>query len=149
MEITSILGILNSVYDATLGRLKVTASIIDSLPAGTNEIGKVRISDDIKNNGWVVSASADNALAVATKAAETGKSHYITTIIASYSGTKTGLLQLKDGNNVILEHYVVNTDVISLSSPIKITPGSAVSVELEASGTVGVVGKVNLIGFTI
>jgi hypothetical protein len=103
---------------------------------------------EIISEGWVSTASADNALATATKAAETGKSHYITTIFASYSGAKTGLLQIKDGAAVIAEYYIVNADVISLPTPIKATAGNAVSVELAASGTAGTLGKVNLVGYT-
>jgi hypothetical protein len=98
--------------------------------------------------GWAVTGSALNALAAATKAGEVGKVHYISTVIASYSGAATGLLQVKDGTNVIMAHYVVNSSVISLPEPIKTTAGNAASAEL-ADGGAGITGKVNLVGFTI
>lgn len=112
------------------------------------ELADVQLSASIEHEGWAVSASADNALATATKAAVAGKSHRITAIFASYSGSKTGLLQIKDGAAVIFEQYIVNADVISLPAPLKITAGNAVSAELAASGTAGILGKVNLAGFT-
>ena len=107
-------------------------------------VQKVQLLD-----GWVALGSADNALATATKAAEAAKSHYITAIVASYSTAKTGLLQIKDGAAVIAEHHIVNSDMITLPTPIKITAGNAVSAELVASGTAGQTGKVNLIGYTV
>jgi hypothetical protein len=112
---------------------------------------EVSITNSIKNqsdDGWVEKASADNALAVASKAAVSGKSHYIGAIFASYSGSKVGLLQIKDGATVIAEYYVNNAGVIPLDVPIKVTEGNAVSAELAASGTAAVLGKVNLVGFT-
>lgn len=100
-------------------------------------------------NGWVARDSKDNALATATKAAVAGSSHYITNIFASYSATATGLLQLKDESTVIAEFSVVDSAVVNLGAPIKITKGNAVSAELAASGSGGTVSKVNLVGFTL
>jgi hypothetical protein len=96
---------------------------------------------------WAEKASADNALAIASKAAEVDKTHIITGAHASYSGSVTGLLQIKDGVTVIFEQYVVNSEVIPLN--IETTSGNAVSAELAASGTLGVIGKVNLTGYTL
>lgn len=100
-------------------------------------------------NGWVATGSADNALATASKAAETGKSHYITAVFAGYSAAKTGLLQIKDGTTVIAEFYIENAEVIPLPTPIKATAGNAVSVELAASGAAGNIGKANIVGYTV
>lgn len=97
--------------------------------------------------GWVASDSKDNALATATKAAVTGATHVLTGISASYSGAKTGLLQVKDSTTVVFEHYIVNADVIPLD--IAIAAGHAVSAELAASGAGGTLGKVNITGYTI
>lgn len=103
----------------------------------------------MKHTAWVVSASQDNALASATKAADdVGRSHYITGVYASYSAAKTGLLQVKVGSTVVFEHYVVNSEAINFEIPIQCAPGQAVSAELAASGTAGQIGKVNLTGFT-
>ena len=98
-------------------------------------------------NGWVKVDSQDNAIATASKAAATGKTHIITGVFAGFSSAVTKLLQIKDGNTVIAEHYIVNTGYIPLN--IRATDGNAVSATLEASGTAGQTGKVNLTGFTI
>jgi len=100
-------------------------------------------------NSFKVTASADNALAVASVPGVAGKSHYITSVAASYCSAKTGLLQIKDGTTVIFEQFIVNADNIIFPVPLKGTPGNAVSAELAASGTAGVLGKVNLVGFTL
>lgn len=112
-----------------------------------------RISTDTSalsdaENGFVVTASADNATAIASRAAEVGKSHYIAGVYASYGAAKTGLLQIKDGAAVVFEQYVYDKEVIVFTRPVKATLGNAVSAELAASGTAGVLGKVNLSGYT-
>lgn len=111
----------------------------------TNQLEAILINKITK--GWVAKDSQDNALAVAAKAAETGKTHVITGVFASYSATKAGLLQIKDGTTVVAEHYIYDSGAIPLN--IKATAGNAVSAELAASGTAGTIGKVNLTGFTI
>lgn len=103
----------------------------------------------MKHTAWVVKDSKDNALAVATKAADdVGRSHHITGVYASYSAAKTGLLQIKVDTTIIFEMYVVNSLAINFEIPIQCAPRKAVSVELAASGTAGQFGKVNLTGFT-
>jgi hypothetical protein len=97
--------------------------------------------------GWVETASADNAVATASRAGETGKTFIITGVSASYSASTTGLLQIKDGINVIFERYVYDSDGIPLN--VKATEGNTVSAELSASGAAGVIGKVNLTGYTV
>ena len=99
-------------------------------------------------NSWVVKASGDNAAATATKAASPGRVYYVTAVAAGFSAAVTKILQIKDGATVIAEFPIVNGDIISLSSPLAITPGNAVSAVLAASGTGGNVGYVNLFGFT-
>jgi len=98
-------------------------------------------------NGWVATDSKDNALATASKAAATDKTHVLTGVFASFSAAITKLLQIKDGSTVIAEHYIVNAEFIPLN--IKGTAGNAVSAELAASGTGGTIGKVNITGFTV
>lgn len=103
----------------------------------------------MKHTAWVVSASQDNALATATKAADgVSRSHYITGVYASYSAAKTGLMQVKVDTTVIFEMYVVNSMAIDFEIPIQCAPGQAVSAELATSGTAGTIGKINLTGFT-
>lgn len=92
--------------------------------------------------------SKDNAVATAT--APTGASHqryYITGVDASYSAAQIGLLQLQDGATVIWEGYVHNAESITFDSPIEGSLASSFSAVLAASGTAGVIGKVNLRGY--
>jgi len=111
----------------------------------TNQLEAILYNQIAK--GWVVKDSQDNSAATAAKAAETDKTHILTGVSASFSGSATKLLQIKDGTAVIAEHYIVNSGHIPLS--IRATAGNAVSAVLAASGTGGTVGKVNLTGFTV
>lgn len=98
---------------------------------------------------WLAHDRRDNAIATATQAADPrGRSHKITTIFASYSGVRTGLLQIRRDAVVIAEHYVVNSAVIPFNEPLLIGPSSAVSATLEASGTGGIFGSVSMVGYT-
>jgi hypothetical protein len=96
---------------------------------------------------WSALASASNATATATHPAEAGRSHHITTVLASFGGSATARLTVRDGATVIAEHFVVNQTVIVLPAPRKATAGNAVSAELAAGG-LGVTGSVTLLGFT-
>jgi hypothetical protein len=99
---------------------------------------------------WTASDSQDNATATATKAAPAATaSHYITGAMASYSATKTLLLQIKDDTTVIAEYYIYNASHLNFAKPLKITAGKACSAVLTASGTGGTLGKVTLTGYTI
>lgn len=95
---------------------------------------------------WTATASQDNLLATATKAAVAGKAHTIRTIVASFSVANVKLLQVKVDTTVVLEQYVHNAEVIQLD--YRAPAGSAVSAELAASGTGGQVGKVAIVGHT-
>lgn len=98
---------------------------------------------------WSVTASGDNLLATATKAAESGKSHYITGVMAGYSAAAIKSLAIKDGAGTIATLYVHNSKDVSFAKPIKITAGNTASAELAASGTAAVLGSVTLTGYTI
>lgn len=108
----------------------------------------IELTDNASWNGWVEKASADNDAATATRTAETNKCHYITNVSASFSATKSALLQIKDGSTVIAEHYVYDQATLTFPAPIKCTSGNAVSAVLAASGSGGTLGKVVLSGFT-
>lgn len=99
---------------------------------------------------WVVTANADNAAATATKAAPSGGiSHFVTSISAGFSATVSGaLLTLKAGSTEIGRWYVYDSLTLDFPSPIWVTPGDAVSLELAASGGAGTVGAATLTGFT-
>jgi len=96
--------------------------------------------------GWIETDSKDNAEATASHAAATGRQYVIYSVDASFSAAATKLLQVKDGTTVIWEGYVVNSRDISFSEGIAATPGNAVSAVLAASGTGGLIGKVNIHG---
>ena len=100
---------------------------------------------------WVEKASADNALATATRAAAgEGRRHVVTKVLASFSAAATKLLQLKHGAVVVFEHYVVNSEVVEIPEGLRNAGNNeAVSAELAASGGAGTIGKVNLCGYTI
>lgn len=100
-------------------------------------------------DSWKAADSKDNAEATASKAAETGKTHYVTHVSASFSAAAAKLLQIKDDTTVIYEHYIVDSAAVIFPTPLKITAGKAVSAVLAPSGTAGTIGKVNLVGFTV
>lgn len=95
--------------------------------------------------------SKDNAVATAlANAANDYQRYHITGVDASFSTSSTsGLLQLKDDTTVIWEHYFSGSSSISFPSPIVGTAGKSFSAVLSASGTAGVIGKVNLRGYLI
>lgn len=98
---------------------------------------------------WSITATSDNAIATATKAAEAGKSHYITSIAGSYSAANIGLITVSDGAAVVGNYHTHNQRDVVLSRPFRAVSGNAVSVSLAASGTVGVIGAVTITGYTV
>lgn len=123
------------------GRVQVDAS---ALAAGTNKIGTVRQMD-----AWSITATADNAAATATKAAEAAKSHYITGITGTFSAAVSGkLMTLKDGATVIGNFHVHNQFAHTFPAPIKIAVNTAAELSLAASGTASQIGAVTLTGYT-
>tara|TARA_B100000745_G_scaffold269320_1_gene195753 strand:+ start:345 stop:725 length:381 start_codon:yes stop_codon:yes gene_type:complete len=112
---------------------------------------------------WTENASASNATATASHAAVVGKSHYITGIIVSckdYNGVQgiTLTVTVKDDTTAILEFACSSTGhddydptgqpvIINFSSPIQITEGKAVSVEV-AGATTYETAYANIWGFT-
>lgn len=98
--------------------------------------------------GWNAKDSKDNAAATATKAAETGKQHIVYSVSASFSATATKLLQILDGVTVVWEGYVYDKEKIPFPKGLSISKSAACSALLAASGTGGIIGKVNLHGVT-
>ena len=96
--------------------------------------------------GWVEKATQDNAEATATKAADTNRQHVIFSVDASFSATKTKLLQVKDGSTIKWEGYVYDSREVKFPKAIAMSKNSAVTAVLAASGTGGTIGKVNLHG---
>lgn len=100
-------------------------------------------------DSWADTDNADNATATATKAAETNKTHYITSVSGGFGSTVSGnTLILKDGSTEVARWYVYDTFAMVFPSPIELTEGNAANLELEASGTGGVTGAATLTGYT-
>jgi hypothetical protein len=96
--------------------------------------------------------SKDNAIGTATApAGNTSQRNYITGVEASFSVLATSaLLQIKDDTTVIWEQYIHGSANIEFPSPIVAGAlAKAMSAVLAASGTGGVIGKVNLRGYLI
>lgn len=112
------------------------------------EDGSVINTADHLISEWVENDVQDNAVATASRSGVEGQSHYLTTIIASYSANKAGTLTVSDGGSEIFTVDCYDNLVIPLSKTIKITEGNVVSAALDASGTGGDTGTVTLIGYT-
>lgn len=98
---------------------------------------------------WSITATGDNVAATTTKAAEPGKSHYVTYVGGSYSGAVNGgEMLLRDGTATIGDYFVHDQRGISLNFPLRITEGNSVSLTLAAGG-LGVRGACTLQGFTL
>lgn len=143
------------VYTATgWVEMPEAVQLTGSIPAGTNNIGDVDVltlpADPHAVSSWTATAvSADNAAVSVTKAAESGKSHYITNISGSYNVAKIKLMTLKDDTTVISNFHVHNQRDIAFAKPVKITAGKAAELSLQAGGTAGDIGAVVMTGYTI
>lgn len=93
--------------------------------------------------------SKDNAVATALAAAGTATQRYfIAGMDASFGvNTTAGLLQLLDGATVIWEGYFTGTLRHNFIHPIQGSLASSFSAVLTASGTAGVIGKVDIRGY--
>lgn len=101
-------------------------------------------------SSWVETDSQDNAQATATRPAPSaGQHHLVTSISASFSAAVAGAqLRLLEGATEIARWHVHDQFEMTFTSPILIAPGTAVSLELAASGGAGTIGSVNLTGYT-
>ena len=103
---------------------------------------------------WVEKDSQDNAMAKAVRAAGAGQ-HYATGILVSFSTSAPAvkLVQIKSGSTILEEFYVdfaqSLTARVPFDAPIPATLAEAMSVEIPASGTGGVIGKAHIEGFTL
>lgn len=103
----------------------------------------------MNNAGWVEYDAQNNATATATKAAATGKQHIVYSVHGSFaSAIANKTLTIKDGTTTIWQHTFSNSLSVEFPAGIAITPGAAVSAELEAAGS-AVIGNVTLHGRTI
>ncbi len=103
---------------------------------------------------WTVSAEADNATATATRSATTGQAanqkHYVSAVSASFSSTVSGVMTLtiKSGSTTMWKRHFTQEYDLDFRRPLICDPGTALNVELTASGTGGTVGVVNVSGYT-
>ncbi|MHA1754690.1 MAG: hypothetical protein ACTSYR_04150 [Candidatus Odinarchaeia archaeon] len=128
---------------ALITEKEVLNNVLDTVESISN------YQDNYGVSTWSVTATADNDVATATKTAEEGKSHYITSISGSFSAAAIQLMELKDDTDTIGNYHVHNQRDIVFAKPVKITAGNAVSLTLAASGSGGVIGAVTLVGFTL
>jgi hypothetical protein len=97
---------------------------------------------------WSITAKGDNAVAVATRPGERGKSHYVTYIGGSYNGkVGGGEMLLKDGAQIVGDYFIHDQRGVPLTYPLKIAEGNEVSLSLAAGG-LGVRGACTLQGYT-
>lgn len=97
---------------------------------------------------WSVTDLQTNAAATATKAAESGKSHYLTMATACMESGEAKPVELKDGDTVLHTFYAKQeTPPLLFIPPLKITQGALVSLGI-AAGAASVDSMVTLFGFT-
>lgn len=112
-------------------------------------------------DGWATTgASAANTAGALSKAAVTGKCHYITgfsvvVTAAAAAATAAGfLVQLKDGTTSIWEDTLPASAAVGSSidvtfpAPIRITSGAAANLAVAALGASSI-ARMNLCGYTI
>lgn len=98
---------------------------------------------------WSATATADNAVATVTRAAEAGRRHYVTGISGSFSVVLVRLMRLLAGATVLGSFHVHNARDVEFTIPIELPENTAAVLDLAASGTLGQVGAVVLRGYTI
>lgn len=97
---------------------------------------------------WTETASATNGTATATHAASSGDTHFVTTIVAGFTGSGNAAdLTLSDGDTTILTITVHDDITLELPYPIKLTTGNRAEATLGAGGS-SVDGNVTIGGFT-
>jgi RNase P/RNase MRP subunit p29 len=155
-------GTTNTVkIDATDNTVKIDATDNTVKIDGTTNTVKIDGTDNtVKIDGsvqtsainqldWLVTDSDTNAVAAATKAAETGKQHGVQVILAGYSDlTVVGTVTLKFGSTAQFVQPLVGAVQIILPGYLLGADNEAVSVELSAGGE-SKVGYVTIIGTTI
>jgi hypothetical protein len=98
---------------------------------------------------WTLTATADNAVATVTRAAEAGRRHYVTGVSGSFSAALIRLMRLLTGAIVVGSFHVHNSRDVEFATPIEVPENTAATLDLAASGTLGQVGAVVLRGYTI
>jgi hypothetical protein len=101
-------------------------------------------------SSWSVTTSVDNGSTVATKAAISNQSHYVTSIHAGFSAAAAGkAITLTDAGATIGTFHVTNQrDILFGGEGLRISTGGAVVATMVASGTGGTIGNVTMVGYT-
>jgi len=99
---------------------------------------------------WIETASATNATATAARPAPAaGLQHFITSISGSFSGAVAGAQMRLLADAVELGRWYVHDQFeISFPSPVAIGPASVANLDI-AGGGAGVIGSVNMTGYTL
>lgn len=106
------------------------------------------LKNQTQTANWTETASATNATATATHAAESGNWHFLSGVLAGFTGSgNTANLAIKDGSTTIISVTVHDDIYLTFDTPIRISQGSKVEATLSAGGS-GVDGEVNILGFT-
>lgn len=92
-----------------------------------------------------VAVSTDNADAVITYPAETGKAHHIAGVSFSYDNTPVGRLTIGDGTNTYFDVDITSSGAgyYPFSPEKQLPQGSAAVITLHAGGS-GVIGKLSV-----
>ena len=113
------------------------------------------ISDTRFLNGRVVQATADNALATVTIPATPSARHFVSGIVVSFSAAPAAAyktLQLKFGTTVVADFTFdpLKEALVRIPFPTDVHGdyNQAVSVELAASGTGGVIGQLKVFTYS-
>ncbi len=126
-------------------------SIINEGIGGVNELKKLNKLEEQNSSTWTETGTSEEGEAVTvTREAESGKSHYIVGVVASYGNDEAyGVLDVIEDEDVKLTGWVTDRAplVMMLPRPYKAEKNKDISVVLPA-GNEGAIGKVNLIGFT-
>ena len=99
---------------------------------------------------WVESASAlSDAAASVSHAAESGKTHFLTGVQASYRGPQYKQVDVYDGASIKFSfHSGANKSVLLFPRPIKFTQGNKIVVEAAIANAASGNCYVNLFGYT-
>lgn len=98
---------------------------------------------------WQEDATATAAAATATRAAgAAGMRHYITAIRASYGAAQIGAVSLQENGIDIVTFHVHNQRDIVFSQPLRMPSAALSAGAVLSAGAAGVVGQVDIEGFT-
>lgn len=97
---------------------------------------------------WTETGSATNGTATATHSGESGKVHFVTMIVAGFTGSGNAAdLTLSDGSDTILTVTVHDDIALEFPFPVKLSTGNKAEATLGAGGS-SVDGNITLGGFT-